>query len=78
MHLEGNAMKKITLATLLLALCFATGFTCSKNAPQQVATPPEATVPTDAQNQMAAPPESATAPVMDSTQAPAQPAAVTK
>ena len=32
-------MKKITVPLVLLALCFATGFTCSKNAPQQAAPP---------------------------------------
>lgn len=71
-------MKKITLATVLLALCFATGFTCSRNAPQQVATPPETTAPADTQSQMAAPPETATAPVPAPTETPAQPATVTK
>lgn len=81
-------MKKITLATILLALCFATGFTCSKNAPQQVASPPEAMPPADMQNQMAAPPESATVPAAPQETAPTpapapveaatQPATVTK
>ena len=44
-------MKKITLTAVLFALCFATGFTCSKNAPQQTAQPVE-TAPAA---QMAAP-----------------------
>ena len=39
-------MKKITLTAVLFALCFATGFTCSKNAPQQTAQPVESTTTT--------------------------------
>ncbi len=52
-------MKKITLPLILIAFCFATGFTCSKNAPQTAATTeaapietataqPAATAPSDA------------------------------
>ena len=78
MRPEGNTMKKITSATLLLVLCFATGFTCSKNAPQQAATPAATTAPSEAQNQMAAPPETATAPATAPTETSAQPATVTK
>ena len=55
-------MKKITLTAVLFALCFATGFTCSKNAPQQAAQPVEttpantATTMTTTQETMTAPP----------------------
>lgn len=53
-------MKKLTLAAITLALCFATGFTCSKNAPQTTETTPNATsTETVDQSQMAAPPASA-------------------
>lgn len=41
------------LVVSLLALSFATGFTCSKNAPQQQAAAPEVKAP--AQADMAAP-----------------------
>ncbi len=47
-------MKKmtfVTAVTVLLALCFTTGFTCSKNAPQQAAAPPETvTAPVSAES----------------------------
>jgi hypothetical protein len=70
-------MKKIMITGALLALCFATGFTCSKNAPQATteATQPattESTTATD-QSQMAAPPagsETAPAPAGTEAQAP--------
>ncbi|OFZ29660.1 MAG: hypothetical protein A2622_10570 [Bdellovibrionales bacterium RIFCSPHIGHO2_01_FULL_40_29] len=58
-------MKKITVTAVLLSLCFATGFTCSKNAPQQEAAPTEAAAPAE----MAAPTEGA--PVAAPTEAPA-------
>ena len=53
-------MKKITLIVSLLVLCFATGFTCSKNAPQQAAAPTEPAM--DAQAQMVAPADAAVTP----------------
>ena len=40
-------MKKMSVSLVLLALCFATGFTCSKNAPQQAAAPTETAPPMD-------------------------------
>ena len=58
-------MTKLLVASLL-ALSFATGFTCSKNAPQQAA-------PVPAQTEMAAP----AAPVSGDV-APAAPAAPTE
>ncbi len=50
-------MKKIVLVTALFALSFATGFTCSKNAPEQTSTTSHeaTTTTTDSQAQMAAP-----------------------
>ena len=42
-----------TLVLSVLVLCFATGFTCSKNAPQQAAVPQVSTPPPQAE--MAAP-----------------------
>lgn len=49
-------MRKI-LGLTLLALCFTTGFTCSKQTPDAVATttPPPAELPVPTQEQMAAP-----------------------
>jgi len=70
-------MKKMMITGALLALCFATGFTCSKNAPQ--ATQPattDQTAPAD-QSQMAAPPagsEATPAPTGTEAQAPTTPA----
>jgi hypothetical protein len=62
-------MKKIVTIAALFALSFATGFTCSKNAPEQAQQAPAAEAP---QEQMAAPAESAST---DSTsEAPTQPA----
>lgn len=55
-------MKKITLIVSLLVLCFTTGFTCSKNAPQQAAAPTEPTI--NAQAQMAAPADAVVTPVV--------------
>jgi hypothetical protein len=49
-------MKKIVLIAGLFALSFATGFTCSKNAPEQTAAPAPTEAPA-AQAQMAAPAE---------------------
>ena len=63
-------MKKITLPLVLLALCFATGFTCSKNAPQQAAALTE-TAPAES---MAAAP---VAPPSTETAEAAQPATTT-
>lgn len=59
------------LVVSLLALSFATGFTCSKNAPQQAA--PEAA---PAQTEMAAPTDAAAPASGDA--APAAPAPETK
>lgn len=72
-------MKKLTLAAITLALCFATGFTCSKNAPQTATeTTPNATSTTAVdQSQMATPPTEAaptTAVPADAVPAAAQPA----
>ena len=65
-------MNKLVIVSLL-AMCFATGFTCSKNAPEQTAQPAAD------QTQMAAPAE-ATAPAATSVPAdaaaPAVPAAM--
>ncbi len=61
-------MKKLLVATTLLALTLTTGFTCSKNAPEQAA-------PAADQAQMAAPaPADATAPA-DAAAAPVEGAA---
>lgn len=48
-------MKNIVVIAALFALSFATGFTCSKNAPEQTAQPTETSAPAaDTQAQMAA------------------------
>lgn len=66
-------MKNIVVITALLALSFATGFTCSKNAPEQTAQPEASTPAADAQAQMAAPTEGQQAAVSgDATAAPAE------
>ncbi|MBC7465457.1 MAG: acylneuraminate cytidylyltransferase [Bdellovibrio sp.] len=51
-------MKKLTLVAITLALCFATGFTCSKNAPQTATetTPNATSTETVDQSNMEAPP----------------------
>jgi hypothetical protein len=63
---------KLTLAATLLALCFATGFTCSKNTPEaqdaapatqeQMAVPTEGTPPPAEGAPAEAAPEAAPAP----------------
>lgn len=61
---------KIVLTMALIALSFATGFTCSKNAPEQTQ---QQAVPAD-QGQMAAPVEgSATVPATETAAAPGEP-----
>ena len=62
-------MNKLVIVSLL-AMCFATGFTCSKNAPEQTAQPAAD------QTQMAAPAEGTAAPAAPAdASAPAAPAA---
>ena len=61
-------MNKV-LVMSLLALSFATGFTCSKNAPQQAATPPATTAPAE-QAQMATAPGDVAAASADPTGTP--------
>lgn len=63
-------MKKMSVSLVLLALCFATGFTCSKNAPQQAAAPTEM-APTETPAAPVAPTDAAAATT-------AQPATETK
>lgn len=64
-------MKKITLTAVLFALCFATGFTCSKNAPQQTAQPvettPAAQTTTTTQENMATAPANSEATTSETT-----------
>ena len=61
-------MKKLVVASALLALTLTTGFTCSKNAPEQAA-------PAADQAQMAAPADAAAAPAAPAEGAAAAPAA---
>lgn len=60
-------MKKILTIMALFALSFATGFTCSKNAPEQAAQPAATSVNETSQAQMAAPADPQ-APVEQQTQ----------
>lgn len=71
-------MKNIIVIASIFALSFATGFTCSKNAPEQAAQPTEAApaAPAD-QGQMAAAPTAEAAPASADGTA-AQPAAPTE
>lgn len=59
---------KMTIAATLLALCFATGFTCSKQTPEAEMAAPAT------QEQMAVPPEGqpTTPPPADATGTPAE------
>lgn len=67
---DNNVMKKVMIASLL-ALSFATGFTCSKHTPEQ----PAAEAPAPAQEQMATPPADGAAPAAPAEgAAPAAPA----
>lgn len=52
-------MKKIIIVTAAFALCFATGFTCSKNSPPPAEQQPPASEAVD-QSQMQAPAQPAT------------------
>jgi hypothetical protein len=61
-------MTKLVIVSVL-ALCFATGFTCSKNAPEQTAQPAAD------QTQMAAPADGSAAPAPADATAPSVPAA---
>ena len=62
-------MNKLVIVSVL-AMCFATGFTCSKNAPEQTAQPAAD------QTQMAAPADgAAAAPAPADAMAPSAPAA---
>lgn len=68
-------MKKLTLSAVLLAFCFATGFTCSKNAPVQTVETQTTTTtnePVD-QSQMAAPAQPAATEAAPVNQAPTEP-----
>ena len=65
-------MTKLVIASVI-AMCFATGFTCSKNAPEQTAQP---AAPAE-QAQMAAPAD-ASAPVSGDVTAPAATSAPTE
>lgn len=70
---KGLNMNKL-LAASLLALSFATGFTCSKNAPEQAAPAADTAAPTQAE--MAAPAQAEVAPAAPAAPteaAPAQP-----
>ena len=60
-------MNKLVIVSLL-AMCFATGFTCSKNAPEQTAQPAAD------QTQMAAPADGAAAPAPADAATPSAPA----
>ena len=71
-------MKKITIAALF-ALSFATGFTCSKNAPEQAATTTTTeTTTTATQEQMAAPASVDATMAQPTTETTTQPATETK
>ena len=70
-------MKKITVPLVLLALCFATGFTCSKNAPQQAAAPTE-TAPAESMAAPTAPPSSESAEAAQPATTTAQPTTATE
>ncbi len=65
--MKGYSMKKITLTAVLFALCFATGFTCSKNAPQQSAQPVETTPTTTTTTSSTTTQENMAAPVTSTT-----------
>jgi hypothetical protein len=65
-------MKNIVVITALLALSFATGFTCSKNAPEQTAQP-EASAPATSPTAPADQAQMAASGSGDATTAPTQP-----
>ncbi len=67
--MKGHIMKKL-LAVSLLALSFATGFTCSKNAPE--ATPTQEQMGTPAPTEAPAAPADAAAPTEAAPAAPAE------
>jgi len=77
-------MKKTITIAALFALSFATGFTCSKNAPEQTKQETPAQPADAAQAQMATPPaegqpaDAAAAQAPAATDAAAQPATETK